>query len=70
MQKYPNSDRDIGLLRILQQLRSTGVAHAKGGNYNKAQKDAGLDRKTPRNSFCDLLNGVNQMLTDIGAHLI
>lgn len=31
-------------LRLVQELRSTGAAHSKGGNYKDALKKAGLDR--------------------------
>lgn len=42
-QQYPHTDRDIGLLRTLQDLRSSGAAHAKGKNFDKIRKKIGLD---------------------------
>jgi len=36
----------IEFLRNLQSLRSTGIAHRKGGNYRKASKLFGLDKKS------------------------
>ena len=67
---YPNVDRDIAALRVLQNLRSSGVAHAKGKNFDKIQGNVGLDRDSPRTVFRNLLNGVNQMLSDLSAHFV
>jgi hypothetical protein len=69
-QKYPYLDRDIGLLRTLQDLRSSGAAHAKGGRFEKIRASVGLDRNSPQDVFRELLTGVNQMLTDLLAHFI
>jgi hypothetical protein len=69
-QKYPYVDRDINLLRTLQELRSSGTAHAKGGKFDKIQTALGLDRNSPRDVFRDLLSKVNQMLTDLSAHFV
>jgi len=63
-QNYPNAGRDIDALRILQRLRSSGAAHAKGENFDKIQASVGLDRDSPRDVFRGLLGGVNQMLSD------
>ena len=67
---YLNSDRDIAALRVLQNLRSSGAAHAKGKNFDKIQKSVGLDRHSPRTVFRNLLNGVNQMLSDLSGHFV
>jgi len=69
-QNYTNVDRDIGALRVLQALRSSGVAHAKGKNFDKIQKSVGLDRSSPRDVFRSLLSGVNQMLSDLSAYFV
>lgn len=67
---YSHVDRDIGALRVLQALRSSGVAHAKGKNFDKIQTSVGLDRNSPRAVFRNLVNGVNQMLSDLSAHFV
>jgi hypothetical protein len=69
-QKYPYVDRDIGLLRTLQDLRSSGAAHGKGARFDKLRMSVGLDRNSPRDVFRDLLVAVNHMLTDLSAHFI
>lgn len=69
-QQYPHTDRDIGLLRTLQDLRSSGAAHAKGKNFDKIRKKIGLDLDSPRDVFRGLLLRVNQMLKDISAHFL
>ena len=69
-QLYPYIERDISLLRTLQDLRSSGVAHAKGRNFDKIQKRVGLDVDSPRDMFRSLVLRVNQMLSDICAHFI
>ena len=43
--RYPDVDRDVGTLRAIQGLRSTGAAHARGSNYDKALKRRGLDKQ-------------------------
>lgn len=67
-QNYPHVDRDINTLRIIQNLRSSGAAHAKGNNFDKVQASVGLDRNSPRDVFRDLLGRVNQMLSDLSAY--
>jgi hypothetical protein len=69
-QNYPNAGRDIDALRILQRLRSSGAAHAKGENFDKIQASVGLDRNSPRDVFRGLLGGVNQMLSDLTAYFV
>lgn len=69
-QKYPYVDRDIGLLRTLQDLRSSGAVHAKGDRFEKVRASVGLDRNSPREVFRDLLIKVNKMLTDLSAHFV
>lgn len=69
-QGYPNVERDIGLLRILQDLRSSGAAHAKGKNFDRIRKRTGLDLDSPRDVFRGLLLQFNQMLTDLTAHFL
>lgn len=42
---YPETQRDVGTLRAIQGLRSTGAAHARGSNYTKALKRRSLDNQ-------------------------
>lgn len=67
---YVHVDRDISILRTLQNLRSTGAAHAKGKSFDKVQRTVGLDQKSPKLVFRNLLDQVNQMLSDISAHVV
>ena len=69
-QKYPQVERDISLLRTLQDLRSSGVAHAKGKNFDKIRKRISLDVESPKDTFRSLVLQINQMLTDLSAHFI
>ena len=69
-QQYPHADRDISLLRTLQDLRSSGAAHAKGRNFDKIWKKVRLDVDAPKDVFRGLMLQVNQMLTDLFAHFV
>lgn len=42
---YPEIQRDVGALRTIQRLRSSGAAHARGSNYEKALQRRGLEGK-------------------------
>lgn len=66
--EYPYTDRDIDLLRTLQDMRSSGAVHSKGKNFEKNRKKVGLDRDTPREVFRDLLIRVNRMLADLSIY--
>lgn len=68
--KYPYDDRDIGVLRTLQDLRSSGAAHAKGARFDRVHTQVGLDRETPRSVFRGLLGRVNDMLAELATHFI
>ncbi len=68
LQRYPYVDRDIRLLRNLQELRSSGAVHHKGKNYVKISAIVGLDRNSSRSVFRDLLSQVNKTLTDLATH--
>lgn len=62
---YPHVQRDLQLLRAIQGLRSTGVAHVRGSNYTKALARLGLDgAKAPR-IVTTLLDGATQMLESL-----
>jgi len=69
-QKYPETDRDIGLLRTLQDLRSSGAVHAKGKNFDKIRKRIGLDIDSPKDVFRALISQVNQMLAGLSAYFV
>jgi hypothetical protein len=69
-QRYPYVDRDIGLLRTLQDLRSSGAAHAKGKHFEKIKKKVGLDIDSPKDVFRSLMVRVNQMCTDLLAYFV
>jgi hypothetical protein len=51
-----NSEDLIGPLRLLQGLRSTGSAHARGRNWNATLVRAGLDSLRPDQQFIQLLD--------------
>jgi hypothetical protein len=67
-QNYPYIDRDIALLRNLQELRSSGAVHHKGRKFDKIRASVGLDRNSPQNVFRNLLLGVNEMLNDLATY--
>lgn len=58
----PDRERHIELLGDLQALRSAGVAHRKGKNYDKIAKKLGLDRKDRRRVYTELLIGAVALL--------
>jgi hypothetical protein len=60
---YPETERDIKLLRAIQGIRSKGAAHRKGDDYDISE--AGLDPQKLRGSFSCLLNGAVLLLTSI-----
>jgi hypothetical protein len=66
---YPGVERDVTLLRNLQDLRSSGAVHHKGKQFDKVRKRVGLDSEPPRTVFRMLLLGVNDMLTDLLTHI-
>ncbi len=68
-QKYPHVEREIGLLRNLQELRSSGAAHAKGKNFDKIWKKIGLNINSPKDGFRAVMSEVNQMLAGLLAHV-
>lgn len=52
---YSGSDDGIDVLKLIQGLRSTGVAHLKGSNYQKLAEKYGLAEKELRVFFSNLL---------------
>jgi plasmid stabilization system protein ParE len=63
---YSHTERDMALLRTIQGVRSRGVAHRKGSDYDLAQ--AGLDPDDYHQSFQLLFERCTQMLSDLEAH--
>ncbi len=59
----------IALLRDIQSIRSSGVAHLKGSNYSKLVKKLQLSEKELQRVFCDLLDQsakfLEKLLSDI-----
>lgn len=68
--RYPHFNRDVSLLRTLQDLRSSGAAHHKGSRFDNVSVTVGLDRNSQRDVFRALLVKANTMLTDLAAHFI
>ena len=61
---YPHADRDTELLRSLQELRSTGMAHRKGSQYQKTiEKILGDNRG--RDAIESLMDRANEMMDDL-----
>jgi hypothetical protein len=58
----PDYSKSIEFLRNLQSLRSTGAAHRKGSNYEKAAKKLGLDHLDLRVVYQDLLSRAIEFL--------
>lgn len=55
----------IEFLRDLQALRSTGAAHRKSKQYEKAAEKLGLHEKDPRQVFTALLTRATEFLNDL-----
>lgn len=60
----------ISFLRILQDLRSTGVAHRKGDKYQKAAGDLGIPDKDLREVFADFLRKGTALLCYLESTLL
>ncbi len=52
---FVDCQEGLALLRDIQSIRSTGVAHLKGSNYSKLVKKLQLSEKELQRVFCDLL---------------
>ncbi len=53
---FVDYEEGIALLRNIQDLRSSGVAHLKGKKYSKLVKQINLDNQELQRFFCNLLN--------------
>ncbi len=58
----PDQDKHIQFLRDLQSLRSTGAAHRKGSNYDRAAQKLGLTDRDPRVVYAELLGNAVSLL--------
>lgn len=59
---YPATKRDIDFLRLLQDARSSLVAHRKGDSFKKVAEKLELSMKTPQEVFSALLGRATEML--------
>jgi hypothetical protein len=62
---YCDYEEGIDLLKLIQGLRSSGVAHLKGSNYQKLSEKFGLVDKELRDFFSDLLSRSNKFLEQL-----
>ncbi|WP_146647154.1 hypothetical protein [Labilithrix luteola] len=67
---YPSTKRDIDLLRLLQEGRSSIAAHRKGDSFKKVAEKLGLATQTPQDVFSTLLRGAIEMLEDLTAFFL
>ncbi len=67
MRKYPDTERDVGTLRTIQGLRSSGAAHARGSNYINALKRRGLAGKPAPDVITALIEDAYTMLNGFTA---
>ena len=62
---YPHRVRDVKLLRLLQAVRSAGVAHGKGRQFERISRELGLNEKPSSEVFRGLLLQANEMLAEL-----
>lgn len=62
---YPHVARDIATLRAIQGLRSSGAAHSRGSNYDKALRRIGLDGQSAPTIVTALLIDATTMLESL-----
>lgn len=67
MRRYPDTERDVGTLRTIQGLRSSGAAHAKGSKYINALKRRGLAGKPAPDVIVALIEDAHTMLNGFTA---
>ena len=63
----PNAKSNIQVLRDLQAIRSRGVAHSKGGGYEKLWKKLGYEGRSLSEVLDELLGRATEMLDDFRA---
>lgn len=62
LNKIEGADKHVDFLRKLQGLRSSGIAHLKGGNYQKLAKHIGIEDKNLRDVFTEILISATYVL--------
>jgi hypothetical protein len=62
---YSGNENGVDLLKLIQGLRSAGVAHLKGSNYQKLAEKLGLADKELRDFFSDLLSQATEFLENL-----
>jgi hypothetical protein len=67
--QYPNH-QDIQLLRNLQSLRSSGVAHRKGDSYKKIAKNIGLKESNRADVLKGILVDAIEFLSSLESHFL
>jgi len=67
---YTDDESDVRFLRDLQQLRSTGSAHRKGGEYQKVTARLGLQDGRLAHGFERMLQRASRLLSNLGSQLI
>jgi hypothetical protein len=70
MKGYPQRDRDLKLLRLLQAVRSSAAAHGKGKQFEKISKEIGLRDNPASQVFRELLVRANEMLAGLEAFFL
>lgn len=67
LEKYqiPNQKQHIEFLRNLQALRSSGVAHRKGGNYNDVKTKFGIREDNFIDTFRNILGQTIEFIKDL-----
>ncbi|MDD2786023.1 MAG: hypothetical protein PHS79_03980 [Patescibacteria group bacterium] len=66
--QYPARAADLKLLRDLQDLRSSGVAHRKGHRYDEVAERFGIPDREPGAVFEGILKRLTDMLGALSAH--
>ncbi len=69
-QNFAECERLVFFLRGLQSLRSTGVAHRKGSNYEKLAKSLDFDNKSLSKVFEDMLLEVVSLFNLLEEHFL
>jgi hypothetical protein len=68
--QYPNCQQNIQFLRILQSIRSTGVAHRKGDPYKKNIKKIDLTESNRADVLKNILVEATDFLLSLEDHFL
>ncbi|MBW4647617.1 MAG: hypothetical protein KME06_02810 [Kastovskya adunca ATA6-11-RM4] len=66
---FVDCQEGLALLRDIQNIRSSGVAHLKGSNYSKLVKRLQLSEKELQRVFCDLLEQSAKFLEKLSSDI-